>query len=233
MTNSLVEYRTKTDLVYEALRKRIVAGYYPPGSRVVVDQVALELGTSKVPVREAVVRLAGEGWLQMQPHVGATVPELQPQEILETSIIRAALESVAVRLATDRLTEATLERMRALVEAMDTAIANKSPDYPDLNVQFHTAAFEGCPYPTLQQMAESVLERSYRHRTVRFVPGYLPESQIEHRRLLAALEARDAEAAEAITRQHIEHAGRLLWQFAVERATERDDHSPRAADRGR
>jgi DNA-binding GntR family transcriptional regulator len=66
-------------------------------------------------------------------------------------------------------------------------------------------------------MAASVLEKSRRLRTVRFLPEYLPESQREHRRLLEAIEQRDAAAAERLTRQHIEHAGRLLWKFAVER----------------
>ncbi len=99
------------------------------------------------------------------------------------------------------ITEATLTKLRALVDAMDTAVANESSDYPDLNVRFHTAAFEQCPYPTLRSMAESELQRSSRLRTVRFVPGYLPESQIEHRALLAGLEHRDAQTAEAITRQ--------------------------------
>lgn len=217
MADSLVEYRTKTDLVYDALRKRILLGRYPPGARIVVDQLAQELGTSKVPVREAVVRLASEGWLQMQAHVGATIPELHPQEILETSIIRAALESVAVRLSIDHLTQAIIEKLRLLASRMEAAIEAGSADYPDLNVEFHSTAFEACPYPNLRAMAASVLEKSRRLRTVRFLPEYLPESQREHWRLLEALEQRDASAAEKLTRQHIEHAGQLLWEFAVER----------------
>ncbi len=221
---SAVEYRTKTDLVYQALRKRLLLGQYLPGARIVVDQLALELGTSKVPVREAVVRLTGEGWLQMQPHVGATVPLLHPDEILETSLIRGALESVAVRLAVEHLTADALDRLRALVGAMDAAIASESPDYPDLNVRFHAATIECCPYSNMRAIVESVLEKTSRLRTVRFLPEYGPQSQNEHRRLLDALERRDGAAAESIARQHIERAGRLLWQFAAERISRDDGH---------
>lgn len=237
MADSLAEYRTKTDLVYAALRERILLGRYPPGARIVVDQLAQELGTSKVPVREAVVRLAGEGWLQMQPHVGATVPELHPQEILETAIIRGALESVAVRLSIEHLTKTILDKLRSLTSRMEAAIESGSADYPDLNVDFHSTTFAACPYPNLRAMAASVLEKSRRLRTVRFLPEYLPESQREHRRLLEAIECRDASAAEQLTRQHIERAGQLLWKFAVEHgAAAQDDiesHEPGAKSRRR
>lgn len=69
-----------------------------------------------MPVREALVRLAGEGWLRLKSHVGAVVSELSPDEIIETSLIRAAVESVAVRLSTERLTRKALKQIRILVE---------------------------------------------------------------------------------------------------------------------
>ncbi len=215
---ALAGYRTKTQLVYEGLREAIRAGHYPPGSRLVADQIASTHGTSKVPVREAIVRLAGEGWLEIQPHVGAVVARLSPEEVLETAIVRAALESRAVRLATERLTARDLSRLRALLVRMDAAATRASGRYPDLNFQFHSAIFLRCPYPLLRQLTASMAERSLKLRTVRFLPAYLPETQREHWALFRALERRDADAAERITRDHIEHAGRLLWQFAVAQA---------------
>ncbi len=166
-------------------------------------------------MREAVVRLAGEGWLEMQPHVGAAMPELRAEEIRETAIIRAVVEGAAVRLSAEHLTVAALDRLRALVKQMDDLVT-KVGEYPDLNVRFHATAFEACPYPTLRTMAESLLEKSFRLRTVRFLPEYLAESQAEHRQLLEALERRDGVAAEQIIRHHIEHAGNLLSQFALQ-----------------
>ncbi len=211
-------YKTKTALVYSELRRDILAGRYPPGARIVLDRVANQLGISKVPVREAVVQLVGEGWLVTKPHVGAIVPELDPEEILETSVIRAVVEGAAVRTAVEHLTDEMIERLRALHALMDTAAAANDEEYPQLNREFHGQLFQSCPYPQLRSLAMSLLDRGRRWRIVRFLPVYLPQSQSEHLAILQALEGRDAESAERLVRQHVEHAGRLLWKFARSRS---------------
>jgi DNA-binding GntR family transcriptional regulator len=216
----LPAYRTKTDLVYETLRKAILAGQYPAGSRIVLDQVAAELGTSKVPVREAVVRLVGEGWLDTRPHVGPTVPELSPQEIRETSVLRSVVEGGAVRYAVETITEDILGSLRTLLAEMDRQAADGDPLYPEANLRFHLLTFETCRYTTLKSMASDLVRKAARLRTVRFVPEYLAVSQTQHRQVVEALEARNAQLAETLVREHIAHAGTLLWHFAVSRANE-------------
>ncbi len=210
-------YKTKTALVYSQLRRDILAGRYPPGTRIVFDQVASRFGISKVPVREAVVQLVGEGWLVMRPHVGAIVPELNPEEILETSVIRAVVEGAAVRTSVDHLSGETLARLRGLQKLMDAAATANDPEYPQLNREFHGHMYQACPYPQLRSMVTSLLDRGRRWRIVRFLPTYLPQSQSEHLAILEALERRDGESAERLVRQHVEHAGRLLWEFARSR----------------
>lgn len=207
-------YKTKTALVYSQLRHDILAGHYPPGVRIVLDQVASQLGVSKVPVREAVVQLVGEGWLVTKPHVGAIVPELDADEILETSVIRAALEGAAVRAAVSHVTDEALVELHQLHASMDAAAAANDPEYPQMNRVFHGQLYQACPYPLLRSMVTSLLERGRRWRIVRFLPTYLPESQAEHLAVLQALDRRDGEAAERLVRRHVEHAGRLLWEFA-------------------
>jgi DNA-binding GntR family transcriptional regulator len=215
-SGSLAGYRTKTDLVYDVLHREILAGRYRPGSRIVVDQVASQLGVSKLPVRGAVDRLVGEGWLQARPHVGAIVPELSPEEVLETSIIRAIVEGAAVRIAATHARPEIVERLREVTDRMDAAGATDDPEYPELNYQFHALTFRACTYPALRSMAMDLLGKTCRLRTVRFLPSYLPRSQQEHRSLIDAIARQDGDRAEQIVRQHVEHAGRLLWQYAVE-----------------
>lgn len=224
----LDDYRTKTSLVYDTLREFILAGRFPPGSRIIVDQVAAELGTSKVPVREAVVQLVGEGWLKSIPHVGAVVPTLSADEILETAIIRAAVEGMAVRHSVDALTPEDLDGLRALLNQLDEVAKSGSASYPSLNFDFHTSVFRRCRYPALRALAASLAEKSLHHRPVRFLPEYVRESQAQHWALVAALERRDADEAERVVRHHIEHAGRLLWQYAQEQA---DTGKPRRASK--
>jgi DNA-binding GntR family transcriptional regulator len=210
-------YRTKTELAYQALRDELMAGAYPPGARVVVDQFAARMGTSRIPVREAVLRLVAEGWLQISPHVGAFVPELSPDEVLETSVIRAAVEGAAVRAAAPHVSPAALEQLRALVQRLDTTPA---AEYPRVNFEFHALTFAACPHPLLKSMAESALERTRRAPTVRFLPSYMADSQRQHRALLEAIERRDGEFAERIAKGHAEHSGNLLWEFAKEHASQ-------------
>jgi DNA-binding GntR family transcriptional regulator len=160
--------------------------------------------------------LVGEGWLQARPHAGAVVPELQPEEILETSVIRAAVEGAAIRHSVPYLQAKTLQQMEKLLRAMDAASRKDDTRYPELNFEFHSAAVSDCCYPNLRAMARSLAERSFRLRTVRFLPEYESESQRQHRALVAAMKRRDADEAERVVRHHVEHAGRLLWQYALD-----------------
>lgn len=212
----LAAYSTKTDLVYAALKRSIMSGEYAPGSRIVVDRVAAEYEVSKVPVREAVLRLAGEGWLELNAHIGATVPELSPDEAVETSLVRAALEGVATRIACKRLGADDFSRLHGLLDRMEDAAATDSAEYPELNRQFHSAIVAACPYPLLRDLVAEMTQKTLRLRAVTRLPHYMPESQQEHRALLEALEGRDAGRAEELTRQHVERAGALLGQFARE-----------------
>lgn len=215
MKRALSSYRTKSSLVYEALRRTILTGRFEPGSRVNIDQLAIELGTSKVPIREAIGRLVGEGWLQMSPHVGAVVPRLSADEALETSIVRSVIEGAAVRFSAERIDSAGLQKLGSLLSRLDDAAAADSPEFPELNLLFHAAVFEACPFPVLKQAATSLLEKTSRLRAVRFLPRYLPQTQAQHHQLFQALKDGNGKTAEQITRRHIEQAGRLFWKFAT------------------
>lgn len=222
---AVAAHKTKTDFAYETLRREILAGRYPPGSRIVADQVAQEMALSRVPVREAIGRLAGEGWLQIKPHVGAVVPELSPDEILETSAMRAALEGMAVRLAVESGLPPDVEQLRQLIDRLEVLDPQSASEYEVLNVHFHSTTLQTCPYPSLRAMAISLSQKiTYRFSPVRALPQNQAESHAEHRALLAALERRDAIEAERVVRHHAERAGRVLWRFAMDRVESNAGH---------
>jgi len=208
-TDRNLGYRTKADLIYEHLRAEILAGRPAPGSRLVVDQIAAQLGVSKVPVREAVTRLAGEGWLEVQAHVGPLVPLVTPDEIRETALIRSALESRAITSATARHDSTTHAGLTDLLEVMDGAV----DEFPRLNLQLHSAVIAPAPYPRLKNMAVSLMERALHYQVVHRVPGYLDQAQREHREIVAAVIAGDAATAGSLTEEHILTAAERLAQF--------------------
>lgn len=199
-------YRTKTDLVTDYLRTELQAGRPGPGERLVVARVAAALKVSKIPVREAVTRLVGEGLLVQTPNVGPTVPDFSAHEIVETAIMRVALESAALESAVARHDHDSLAVLAQLLAEMD----GDDVDFPALNVRFHLGVVDPSPYRELVRSIHSLQDRAARYVPVRRVPGYRDEARDEHRAILAALRAGDAARLLTLNRDHVLQAARRL-----------------------
>lgn len=197
--NALTGYRTKGQLVYEQLKEGILNGSPEPGQRLVIAQLAIELGVSKIPVREAVDRLIGEGWLARSPHVGPYVPKLAPGEVHETAVIRAALESAAIRHAVALHDADSLTKVEIIMEKMESG----EGDYAALNVQLHAALIEPCPYKQLTTMACDQLEKASRFHTVLRLGDYVNKTQAEHQAIVDAVRSGNSELAGHLTELHI------------------------------
>lgn len=120
-----IERRRLGDLAYEEVRKRIVSGDFPMGSRLNEVRLAADLGVSRAPVREALRRLSEEGLVVERPHLGAAVREVDAASLVDLYNVRAALESLAIRLATRRHMDT--KPLRESIRQM--AIAAQSRDY--------------------------------------------------------------------------------------------------------
>jgi DNA-binding GntR family transcriptional regulator len=124
-TRPLIKRGVLRDQVRELLTSRIVSGEYKPGERLVETRIAVELGTSQAPVREALRELENIGLVVHEPFRGARVRDQQPRELLDVFPVREALETLAVRLALPRLSRDAsalrerLEGMRAAAGADD------------------------------------------------------------------------------------------------------------------
>lgn len=201
-----IAYRSKADLVTERLRDELQSGHPGPGGRVVVDRVASRLGVSKVPVREAVTRLMGEGLLVHVPNVGPVVPEFSTHEIRETAIMRVAIESAALPSALPRHTDETIAELDVILAEMSAVDA----DYPALNVRLHSRILEPTPYRELHRTAHALLARAQRYSIVYTVPGYRTHSDGEHRQLVDLVRQRDLEGLQHHNRDHITTAADQL-----------------------
>src|SRR5437867_6145149 len=121
-------HRTKQEFVYKTLREAIIRCELPPGERLVIDDLARRLAVSAIPVREALQLLQSEGLVVNVPHVGATVAAISRESILEVFTVMEGLEIVATRSAAQRSTDADLEALGGIVEAMDRALAAGAPE---------------------------------------------------------------------------------------------------------
>src|SRR5690349_17560829 len=129
---ALAGFQTKADLVYERLRDAILSGELKPGERVNVDALARQLGTSKIPLREAVQRLTTQGLVvQPNPHAGAQVAPLSLREMRGVYLARGALEGLAARVAATTVSDAELAELQQMHEQMRQRLVDG--DHRDLS----------------------------------------------------------------------------------------------------
>jgi DNA-binding GntR family transcriptional regulator len=191
--------------VYERLRADIVSGRLRPGDSLVEARLAAELGVSKTPVREALIRLQRDGLVRIEPYRGARVLEPSTDDIREVLELREVLEChVARQLAQtqpadvlDALEETVRRGRDALRRGASEAAADALTEFSDI---FAAAAANGRLAEVLQGLRTVMLLIG---STTLLVEGREQRSLDEHERILAALRAGDAAAAASETAWHV------------------------------
>jgi DNA-binding GntR family transcriptional regulator len=196
----------------ELIRAAIVDGRLEPGHRLKEEELARELGISRTPVREALLTLQAEGLVDSVPNRGATVRSYEPGEIDDLYDLRALLEGHAARRAALRSSLDDLHRLRESNERFASLVAGD--DVAALireNHVFHTAILEAAGSDRLAELVRKVVELPLVYRSFYW---YRPEqkriSDHYHQQLTHALEARDAERAELLMKEHVFEARDFL-----------------------
>src|SRR6266540_1350315 len=139
------------ELAYNTIRERITSGAYGPGYRLVLDELAREIGSSPVPVREAIRRLEAEGYVDFQRHVGARVVSFDEREFDEAVQVIAVLEGYATALAAPHMRRTDLARARKVNDRMLAALSDFDPvHFSALNREFHFVIYDRCPNANLR-----------------------------------------------------------------------------------
>ena len=206
--------------VVSVLRKRVLSGDVPAGTRLTERSVAKELGVSPTPVREAIVRLEHEGLVQVIPHVGALVRETSPDRILKIFEVREALECRAVSLLAKRKTEADVIVLRQLAERRDHLRSGEdSSIIHDTDRTFHSFIVEHCGNDELARSVETLdlLGQCLAWTTfVRSAPGH--EGFVTgpaHVEIAEAVADGDSELAESLMAEHLRAAARGVSMAAA------------------
>jgi len=205
-------YRTMQEIVYDTIRDAILNGRYRPGQRLVADELAKEIGVSRMPVREALHRLEATGLVTLAPHRGAVVNELSEAEIIEIYHIRAVLDGLATRLAAPHLTKPDYDRLNAILDEMAAAAKAKDLDRVlRVNRDFHQRIWRAAHAPRLHSLLENLYDASQRFRQLSLVlPGRLQQLTQDHRRITQALARGDVNRAERFAIEHHESTARRL-----------------------
>jgi DNA-binding GntR family transcriptional regulator len=217
MNSSAVPTASMADAAYEQVRRRILDNAWPPGHRMLEQEVALALGMSRTPVREALVRLQSEGLVEVVPRHGMRVLPVSPVDMREIYEILTALECAAAeQLARRRPSDAELAPLQQATDAMDRALAVDDLDaWARADEQFHAQLVALAGNRHLQAIVMNHWDRAHRARmfSLRLRPKPVNSTR-EHRALLEHIRAGDAEAAARENRAHRERAsGELLAIF--------------------
>lgn len=213
---------TAQEFVLSELRQAIVSGRLAPGEPIRQDALAEQLGVSRVPLREALKILEGEGQVTYRPHRGYFVADLSLDDLLEVYRIRQLLEAEAARRAVDLLTEADLGR---LVEAQrEVDKAGEASDIVTMtaaNRRFHFTLLEAAGMPRLMRLIRILWDATDTYRAV-----YYNDEQNrqrvsrEHDVIVSAVRSRDVELVVRVLDEHRNAAVEALRQVVTSRTSQ-------------
>ncbi len=207
----LIARETLWDRVYAALESALLSGRYAPGDRVVLRDVADELGVSLTPVRDAVNRLVAEKVLDrgsVGQGGGAIVPLLNAEQFDQLMTIRAGLEPVAARTAALHATPEEMDAIEASLALMKRSVKERrTAQYLDAHYRFHFGIYAMCRMPIVLDVIESAWLRCAPTLSLA-LPEYIPSLKRYpfHQAALQALRAGDGDAAAQAIQSDIDSA---------------------------
>jgi DNA-binding GntR family transcriptional regulator len=197
-----------TERAYTAIRQKIMDGGFPPGAPLREEMLANELGVSRTPVRDALRRLLADGLVESTRNQGTFVNEITEDDLHEVYHLRAMLEGYAARRAASRITPEELAELRRLadeMEALSGADEHRIARFSTLNREFHVTIVRAARSRRLEGMLGWVLQVPLvllkQYRMQEWVN--IARSNRQHREIIEALSARNAEWAGQLISAHL------------------------------
>jgi DNA-binding GntR family transcriptional regulator len=205
--------------VYEHLRRALLVGELVAGDRLVETELAETLGVSRTPVREALRRLEGDGFVQRDGPRGVVALGIEPEDIDDIALVRVEIDTLAARLARQRATPEQWEDMASIVERM--LDAEDSHELDALHRNFHRAIFAAAFRPRMLAVLENhVLQHLEVTRIATRLPASPRHMHRQHRELLDVLTGDDDASAEALARAHAGLNARQIRRIVERRGEE-------------
>ncbi len=222
MTNAVTHpVGTSAERVYDDLREAIIGGEYTPGERLRTEALAERFGTSRTPVREALVLLEGDGLVELEPRRGAVVRSFDAADLVDLYEVRAILEARAAQLAALRLTREDLDVLDATCDRAESVAGSGKVAIETLiasNDEFHRVIVEASGSARLTAALRTVAGIPRPFKAAFWKNGAeRTRSLSAHREIVAALRSRSAERAESAMRLHVLTARDFLIEVMGER----------------
>lgn len=199
---------TAAESVLHELRSALAAGRLLPGQQLVQEDLAADLGVSRVPIRESLKILEGEGHVTYHPNRGYFVTELSADDLIELYRIRQILEAEALAQAVLEVSDADIADIESILEQVEQAAESGDVErLTEANRAFHFSIIELSGMNRLSRLIRQLWDASDIYRTVYFRdPVNRERVHSEHREIIDALKARDAQALIRAQNSHREQA---------------------------
>lgn len=199
-----IAVRSKKEAVYDWILAQIIAGEFAPNEPLVIDELARNLDISAIPVREALQQLESEGFVVIQPYIGATVADLQPGMISEIFGMLETVETISGRMACINICDDNLAQIERLLREMDGLLGD--PDrWSEENARFHMLICD-CSGATLiaEIMTRMLLhwDRVRRHYLDDVFGKRIVKAHQDHWQMFDAIRTKDPDRLESIVREH-------------------------------
>lgn len=208
---SAQRYKTTQAMVTAGLRKAILEGVLEQNEPVRQQAIARQFGVSRIPVREALRELEGEGLVSVYPHRGAVVTGLSRGEAQEIIEIRIALETLSIVKALPNLTEQDFQRAQSAIDA--TEEEDLEDRWAEINWQFHEALLTPANRPRLISLIKEQHNSFERYIRMHLALVDYAKAQREHRTLLEACRKREPVLVKKLWTEHLENTGKQLIDY--------------------
>ncbi len=201
-----------SDQVREQLLDDILSGRYKPGDRLVESQIAKSMGISQSPVREALRDLVAMRFVEVEPHKGARVRQIEEREILEIYPVRASLEELAGTLAADKIADHLGDLEQAVTKMSAAFNDGDARTMAQWDVAFHRTILESSDNNILIESWNALMIESRTFLTLSNLIKYKPDLNLGdwHDPIIEALREGDPVRCGAELRKHVEEFGKVM-----------------------
>lgn len=212
---------TQVSSLYERLRSDVLSGRWPPGGKLRINTLRDHYATGATPIREALNRLAAEGWVQYLDQRGFTASPVSDAALRELIDTRVSVESLALTRCISGKTAAweervvlSLHRLSKIPRSLDASHYEENPAWERLHREFHMTLIDNCNSRWLLAFCEQLHDQAYRYRQLAVKTAYKQRDELgEHRQIVDAIVKGDAGmACESLAAHYLKTAQVLLTQ---------------------
>ena len=222
-----INHQSKKDLAYDKIKRAIIEGKFKPDERLVISELAIQLGISEIPIREAINRLNSESFIRSKDN-SHFVASLNEQEFLDMLEIRLGLEKIALHIAVQKIDSAGIQYQKDIKKKLDIAAKSNPIEFRELHNEFHRSIFKYCGVSYLERALNDAWDHHERGMNIYGIEPLANSKTAcdEHESMVDLLEKRDLEQLGKTFVQHRRRGFKRYYELLRSRNTQDSLYMP-------